>query len=154
MLVNLSGIRSDYTLDAPASAMARGVAVSRSGSTIAKTGDGARPYGFLATEVTTDGLNWLELETIPHAEVEETKVSTGKVRVVLFEPGRIATDQILGTDTFSVGDKVAIAANGLITNTTATGDVYIGTVYAVNQNYGGTTGMLVIDLSHDLGTAA
>ena len=151
MLVNLSNIRNDATMDAPASAMARGLAVKKSGDTIALCAAGDRPYGFLATEVTADGLSYLEMETIPHAEVEETKVSVGKVVVLLWEPGDIATDND-GGETWAVGDKISVDDNGVLSNAGAIGDWYIGIVKDIEQSYGAQVGtMHVITLSHDLG---
>lgn len=153
MLINLSNIRNDPTMDTPASAMTRGLAVKKSSATIALAGAGDRPYGFLGTEVTTDGLSWLELETLPHAQVEENKVSEGKVIVILWEPGDIATDNIKSGESWAVGEKVAVTANGVLTvDAAAQNDVYIGIVKAVDQTYGAQIGtMAVITLSQDLG---
>lgn len=154
MIVNLTNIRMDATMDAPASVMARGLAVVKDAATIDECATTERPYGFLATEVTADGLSFLELETIPHAEVEETKVSVGKVAVILWEPGDIATDNIKGTETWAVGELVGAGADGLLSvDALATGDHYIGIVKEINAMYGGTTGMVVITLSHDLGVS-
>jgi len=154
MLVNLTNIRTDGTMDAPAGAMARGLAVVKSSDTIAACGAGERPYGFLLIDVTADGLSTLEMDFIPHAEVEETKVSVGKVNVLIWEPGDIATDNIKAEETWAVGELIACTASGVLTNDPAQGDYYIGIVKAIDQMYGATTGVAVITLSHDLGTKA
>ena len=154
-LVNLTDIRLDATLDAPASPMAAGIAVKKSGTTIALAGAGDRPYGFLRTNVTSDGLKYEELKYLPHAEVEETKVSVGKVSVVLWEPGMIATDNIKGAENWAVGDKISVAANGELSNAGAANDVYVGIVTEIDKNYGAQVGtMQVITLSQDLGLHA
>lgn len=155
MIVNLTNIRTDATMDAPANAMARGIVVVKDSDTIDECATTERPYGFLATDVTADGLSHLELETIPHAEVEETKVSVGKVNVILWEPGEIAIDNIKGSESWAIGELVGAGADGLLSvDALDTGDHYVGIVKAVDQIIGGTTGMVVITLSHDLGKSA
>ena len=155
MIVNLTNIRMDATMNAPASVMARGLAVVKDGATIDEVATTERPYGFLATEVTADGLSYLELETIKHAEVEETKVSVGKVAVILWEPGEIATDNIKAAEVWAVGELVAAGADGVLTvDAPATGDHFIGIVKEINASYGAATGLVVITLSHDLGVSA
>jgi len=153
-LINLTGGRENGEYSAPASAMAKGLAVVISGSTIAKCGAATRPDGFLLTAVTTDGLSYQELLAIPHAEVEETKVSVGKVRFVEYVDGvEIATDNN-NSETWSVGDKILCIANGVLSNVGDSGDYYIGKVISSSHAAGGETGLERIKLSKDLGTKA
>lgn len=155
VLINLNGGRENGLQDAPANAMAKGLAVVIDSDTIDEAAAGERPDGFLAIAVTTDGLSWLELESIPHAEVEETKVSVGKIRFVEWEDGvEIATDNI--NSSFAVGDEVHSIGDGVLGKAAeaAVGDYIIGIVRDNDYDSGGTTGLSRIMLSKDLGKKA
>jgi hypothetical protein len=153
-IVNLSGIRVDGSMDAPASAMTKGMAVVKDSATIDECATTERPYGFLMVDVTTDGLSYEEKLFLASKDAEEIKVSDGKIPVLVFEPGLIATDNDSG-ETWAVGDVIFAVAGGLLAKQSgaATGDIAIGTVTGINKTYGGSSGMSEITLSHDLDPA-
>jgi len=140
----------------PASAMSRGIAVNRSGTTIAKAAAGSPPYGFLNTEVTTDGPSYEEKIHIPETIIYERKVSEGVVQVYAYDPGveYVMRGNVKSGTTFAVGNYVYIAANGEFTNEAgaSSGDVRIGKVEQISITYEGETDAVVWRALPDLGT--
>ena len=134
----------DGNMEAPASAMAAGLGVVRSGSTIAKAGAGIVPYGFLWHDVTDDGPTYEEIKYIATSLVRERKVSDGKVTVILYDPGVVyisSASVIKSSTTFAVGDYVYQAANGELTNDAAAsvGDTILGIVEEISLTHQGET---------------
>jgi len=144
-------------MDAPAVAMQRGLAVTRSSDTVAKAGAGVIPYGFLDSEVTTDGPNFEEKEFIPETIQNEVKVSVGKISVVPFVPGveYVMSGNVESGITFAVGDSVVLAADGEITNESGidnTGDQILGTVQEIDVVFEDVTDAVVWKAEADRGT--
>lgn len=146
----------DGNFDAPAVAMARGVFVDRSTLTVALAAVGVVPYGFLTSEVTTDGPSYEERVHIPGTVHDEVKVSEGKVGVLVFQIGMlyITAGNIKAGTTFAVGEFVVVAASGEFTDDAgaATGNQRVGRVDAINVTYAGET-CFVWKAEADLGTS-
>jgi len=127
--------------DTPAGAMARGVGVLRSSDTVALAGAGIVPYGFLNSEVTTDGPSYEELMHIPTDStiMNEKKVSTGKVQVYPYVPGveYVMKGNVKAGTTFIVGEMVFMAADGEFTDLAgaSVGDTLLGAVEQIDQTF-------------------
>ena len=148
----------DGTFDTPGSAMARGVAVIRSSDTVALAGAGVVPYGFLNTEVTTDGPSYEERIHVSEGHFRENKVLEGKVEVIVLADGvSYATSGVTaGGTTFAVGEKVFVGANGELLDDAAasTGDRQIGLVEKINQTVEDETDVMVFQAQMNLGAKA
>ena len=144
--------------ETPAAAMARGVAVVRSGDTIALLGAGALPpLGFLNNEVTTDGPSYEEKMHIPESILKERKISENVIEVIYYEPGLeyITYGNVLSGTTFAVGEYVVIAADGEFTDEAggSAGNLRIGRVQEIDVVREGQTGF-VWKAEADLGVVA
>jgi len=127
--------------DTPAGVMPRGIGVVRSSDTIAKAGAGIVPYGFLNSEVTSDGPSYEELVHIglDSTIMNEKKVSTGVVQVYPYVPGveYVIKGNVKAGTTFAVGEMVFMAANGEFTDLAgaSVGDVLLGAVEQIDQTF-------------------
>ena len=142
----------------PASAMARGLGVARSGSTVAKAGVGVIPLGFLNNEVTTDGPSYEEKVHIPESVHREKKVSVGQVQVIYYQPGveYVMYGVTKSGTTFAVGEYVVQAANGQFTDEAGgtTGEARLGRVQEINVTYENETTAVAWKAEADLGNVA
>lgn len=143
--------------DAPATAMPRGIGVTRSSDTIVEASAGAEPYGFLDNVVTTDGPSVEELMYVPldSTIMNEVKVSTGKIRVTLYSPGieYIMKGNVKSGTAFAVGEQVIIAANGEFTDSAgaSAGDIILGVVEEIDVHYMGEDNCIVWKSTSGLG---
>lgn len=118
----------------PASAMARGIGVYTDGTTVAAATAGSVPYGFLNSEVTTDGPDYEERLYIPLDSTifNEQKVSVGKVQVFPYVPGvsYILKGNIKSGVTLGQDEYVFMADDGEFCDLAAAsaGDHYLGVV--------------------------
>lgn len=148
----------DGSFDTPGSAMARGLAVVRSSDTVGKAGAGVVPYGFLNTEVTTDGPSYEERTHVPEGHFRENKVSEGKVEVIALADGvSYATSGVTKSGTtFAVGEKVYVAANGELTDDAGASSTHrqIGLVEKINQTVEDQTDVMVFQAQMNLGAKA
>ncbi len=144
--------------DAPSGVMARGLAVVRSTTTIAKAGVGVRPYGFLNSEVTLTGESFEDRTMLPQNFPKKVKVSDGKVQIVALQDGieYILKGNIKSGTTFAVDEYVVIAADGEFTDEAggATGNLRIGRVQEISITHEGQSGCVVFKAESDLGNVA
>ncbi len=143
--------------ETPAGAMARGLCVERSSDTVAKSGAGTVPVGFLNSEVTTDGPSYEELSHIAldSTIMNEKKVSTGVVQVVAYDPGTfyVMKGNVKEGTTFAVGEYVFMAASGEFTDLAgaSVGDTILGIVESITETFMGETSCIVWQAIANLG---
>ena len=131
----------DGNFETPAGAMARGVGIVRSSDTVAEAGAGVVPYGFLNTEVTTDGPSYEELmhKALDSTIMNEKKVSEGVVQVYPYVPGvvYVMKGNVLSGTTFAVGEMVFMAAAGEFTDLAGAsiGDTLLGAVEEIDVTH-------------------
>ncbi len=127
--------------ETPAGAMARGIGVVRSSDTVAKAGVGVVPFGFLNTEVTTDGPSVEELLFIPLDSkiIKEKKVSESVIQVIAYDPGTsyVIKGNVKAGTTFAVGEMVFMAADGEFTDLAgaSVGDSVLGEVQEIDATW-------------------
>jgi len=139
----------------PAGAMARGLGVARSTTTIAKAGVGVIPIGFLNNKVTTDGPTYEEKMHISATVHAEKKVSVGQVQVIYYEPGieYVMYGVNKAGTTFAVGEYVVQGSDGLFTDDAGawSGNKRLGRVQEIDVLYGTTSEAVVWKAEADLG---
>ncbi len=127
--------------ETPGSAMARGIGIVRSSDTVAKAGVGVVPYGFLNSEVTSDGPSYEELAHIAldSTIMNEKKVSTGVVQVYPYDPGveYVLKGNVKAGTTFAKGEMIIMAADGEFTDLAgaSVGDLVLGVIQQIDQTF-------------------
>lgn len=150
----------DGNFDTPAGAMPAGIGVVRSTATVAKAGRGIVPYGFLNSEVTTDGPSYEEDIHIPidSRRLMEKKVSEGKVQVIGFQPGvvYISKGNVVSGVVFAVGEYVLMGADGEFSDIAGatSGDIILGVVEEIDRHHMGEDDCLVWQAVAGLGNKA
>ncbi len=143
--------------ETPSGAMARGIGVVRSSDTVAKASVGIVPYGFLNSEVTTDGPTYEELihAGLDSGIIKEKKVSEGVVQVIAYDPGTsyVIKGNVLSGTTFAVGEYVFMAADGEFTDLAgaAQGDTILGIVESITATWENETDCIVWQAVANLG---
>lgn len=131
---NVNAAHPHGNFETPAAAMSRGIGVYTDGSTVVECTAGSIPYGFLNTEVTTDGPSYEERLFIPLDSIifNEVKVSTHKVQVFPYVPGvsYILKGNILSGTTLGQDEYVFMADDGEFCDLAAAsaGHHYLGVV--------------------------